>query len=334
MTDDTQQAEEPRAEPVEAAPQAASPAPPVQALAAPVAEEAAPVAEAVGSAPGAAGEPVAEPAEPPAQEPKPAAERKPRAPRKPKAEGKAKAEAEAKPKGEGKPKAEAKPKGERKPKGEGKPAAEKPRAEGKPKAKGKAEAKAAPEVKAAPQEKLPPRLKVRYKEEILPALMRELGLSNPMQAPRLRQVVINMGVGVATQDPKALEGAVRELAQITGQRPAITRARKSIAAFKVRENNPVGCRVTLRGDRMYEFLDRLFNAALPRIRDFRGLPPRSFDGRGNYTMGIREQLIFPELSIDEIERVRGMDITIATTAKTDEAGRALLSKLGLPLRES
>jgi large subunit ribosomal protein L5 len=191
-----------------------------------------------------------------------------------------------------------------------------------------------PPSPAAPEEKLPPRLKVRYREQILPELMRELRLRNPMQAPRVTKVVINMGVGVATQDPKALEGAVKELAQIAGQRPAITRARKSIAAFKVREKNPIGCRVTLRGDRMYEFLDRLFNAALPRIRDFRGLPPRSFDGRGNYTLGLREQLIFPELSMDDIERVRGMDITVTTTAANDEAGRALLVRLGLPLRET
>jgi len=264
---------------------------------------------------------------------------------KPKAEGAAK----GKPKdgaigeGKGKPKDGATGEGKGKPKdgatgeGKGKPKAEgaakgKPKTAGAGKGKGKAQAEA--KAPRPPEEKLPPRLKVRYREEILPELMRELGVDNAMDAPRVEKVVINMGVGAATQDPKALEGAAKELAEISGQRPAITRARKSIAAFKVRENNPVGCRVTLRGDRMYEFLDRLFNAALPRIRDFRGLPARSFDGRGNYTMGVREQIIFPELNMDEIERVRGMDITITTTAKTDEHGRALLTKLGLPLRES
>lgn len=287
----------------------------------PSAAASAAAAEPAGAALEAAQESAAEPQRQPG-----AAASEPPAP----AAGASEAPAAAKPK----PQKQKAPKTERPPKAEGKPKEGKGKAAGRPAGKAKAEKPKAAKPKAPPEEKLPPRLKVRYQAEIVPALMRELGLDNPMEVPRLRQVVINMGVGVATQDPKALEGAVRELSQITGQRPAITRARKSIAAFKVRENNPVGCRVTLRGDRMYEFLDRLFNAALPRIRDFRGLPPRSFDGRGNYTMGIREQLIFPELSIDEIERVRGMDITITTTARTDEAGRALLTKLGLPLRES
>ena len=263
--------------------------------------------------------------------------------------GKVKAKAQSKGEGKGKPKADGAGEGKGKPKadgageGKGKPKAGatgegegrgkgKPKADGAGKGKGKAQAEA--KAPRPPEEKLPPRLKVRYREQILPELMRELGVDNAMDVPRVEKVVINMGVGVATQDPKALEGAAKELAEISGQRPAITRARKSIAAFKVREKNPIGCRVTLRGDRMYEFLDRLFNAALPRIRDFRGLPARSFDGRGNYTMGVREQIIFPELNMDEIERVRGMDITITTTAKTDEHGRALLTKLGLPLRES
>jgi large subunit ribosomal protein L5 len=309
MTEDMQPSQQPSPEPAEAIETAAPP-------------------ETTGaeSVPAAAPEPAAaESAAKPPQEPA-APARKPRAPRKPKTEaaaGAAAAEAAATGETAGRAKAQA----QAKPKSEGKA---KPAAKGKPQAeKGKAA-----KGKAPPEEKLPPRLKVRYQQEILPALMRELGMSNPMQVPRVRQVVINMGVGVATQEPKALEGATKELAQISGQRPAITRARRSIAAFKVRQHNAVGCRVTLRGDRMYEFLDRLFNAALPRIRDFRGLPPRSFDGRGNYTMGLREQLIFPELNIDEIERVRGMDITITTTAKNDEAGRALLTKLGLPLRES
>jgi len=254
-------------------------------------------------------------------------------------EGKGKPKADGAGEGKGKPKAGATGEGEGK--GKGKPETDgagkgkgkgKPETDGAGKGKGKAQAEA--KAPRPPEEKLPPRLKVRYREQILPELMRELGVDNAMDVPRVEKVVINMGVGVATQDPKALEGAAKELAEISGQRPAITRARKSIAAFKVREKNPIGCRVTLRGDRMYEFLDRLFNAALPRIRDFRGLPARSFDGRGNYTMGVREQIIFPELNMDEIERVRGMDITITTTAKTDEHGRALLTKLGLPLRES
>lgn len=270
----------------------------------------------------------------PEHEPRP--EGRPKRRSKPKAnddaEAAGKPEAQSTPDAAGKPGPARKPKGERKPK-----AARKPKAVGKPEAETEGGAQGQPKAQDKPapvEERLPPRLKVRYREEIVPELMRELGLDNPMAVPQVRKVVINMGVGVATEAPKALEGAVNELAALSGQRPAITRARKSIAAFKVRQNNPVGCRVTLRGDRMYEFLDRLVNVALPRIRDFRGLSPRSFDGRGNYTMGIREHVIFPELSMDEIERVRGMDITITTNAKTDEAGRALLTRIGLPLRES
>jgi len=207
-------------------------------------------------------------------------------------------------------------------------------ADAKAKKKKKAEQAAPAEQPAAPEERVVPRLKVRYLEEVVSALVREFGYSNPMQAPRMSKVCVNMGVGTAIQDPKTLEAAVEELAQISGQRPAITRAKRSIASFRLREKTPIGCRVTLRGDRMYEFLDRLFNAALPRIRDFRGLATRAVDGHGNYSLGIREQTIFPELDLEKVDRIRGMDITLVTTAKTDEEARALLRMLGLPLREA
>jgi large subunit ribosomal protein L5 len=165
-------------------------------------------------------------------------------------------------------------------------------------------------------------------------MMRRFGYKNTMQVPRVTKVVLNMGVGEAIQDSKALEGAVKEMALVAGQRPSITRAKKPIAGFKLRAKMAVGCRCGLRGDRMWEFLDRLFNIALPRIRDFRGLSARSFDGRGNYSLGIREQVVFPELPLDQVERVRGMDITICTDARTDEEAMVLLSALGLPLREA
>jgi large subunit ribosomal protein L5 len=206
-------------------------------------------------------------------------------------------------------------------------------AEPKAKKKKKTEEPAAAEEPQAPEEHVVPRLKERYFSEIVPALMRELGYQNPMQVPRMSKVVVNMGVGTAIQDAKTLESAVEELAQISGQRPAVTRAKRSIAAFRLRAKMPIGCMVTLRGDRMYEFIDRLFNAALPRIRDFRGLPTRSVDGRGNYTMGIREQTIFAEIDLEKVDRIRGMDITLVTTAKTDEEARALLRMMGLPFRE-
>lgn len=177
------------------------------------------------------------------------------------------------------------------------------------------------------------RLKERYLKEIVPALRRRFGYKNIMQVPRVEKVVINMGVGDAIQNPKLLDAAVEELAAISGQRPAVTRARKSISAFKVREGMAIGCKVTLRGERMYHFLDRLFHIALPRVRDFRGVNPNGFDGRGNYTLGLREQLVFPEVDYDRIEKVRGMDITIVTTAKTDEEARELLRQLGMPFRE-
>jgi len=176
----------------------------------------------------------------------------------------------------------------------------------------------------------PARLKTRYNEEILPALTERFGYSTPMRAPRIVKITVNMGVGDAKQDSKMLDAASEQLATITGQRPNVRRARKSIAQFKVREGMPVGVAVTLRGARSYEFLDRLMSVAIPRIRDFRGLNPRSFDGRGNYSMGVREQIIFPEVDYDEVDQVRGLDITITTTAQSDDEAFALLEALGMP----
>jgi len=185
-------------------------------------------------------------------------------------------------------------------------------------------------VEAPPQ----PRLKQRYREEIVPALMRRFGYRNVNEAPRLSKIVVSMGVGAATQEPKVLESAMKDMATITGQQPSIRRAKRSIAQFRVRESNPVGCMVTVRRDRMYEFLDRLINTALPRIRDFRGLPLESVDGRGNYSLGLREQTVFPEINIDNVSRVQGMNVTLVTTAKTDEEALALLREFGMPLRTS
>ncbi|MGH8833785.1 MAG: 50S ribosomal protein L5 [Actinomycetes bacterium] len=179
-----------------------------------------------------------------------------------------------------------------------------------------------------------PRLKQRYRDEIAPALRTEFGFDNVMQVPTLTKIVVNMGVGEAARDNKLIEGAVRDLAAITGQKPAVTKARKSIAQFKLREGMPIGAHVTLRGDRMWEFLDRLLSTALPRIRDFRGLSPKQFDGRGNYTFGLIEQSMFHEVDQDRIDRVRGMDITVVTTAKTDDEGQALLRHLGFPFKEN
>ena len=181
---------------------------------------------------------------------------------------------------------------------------------------------------------LAPRLKGRYKAEIAPALKAKFGYKNVMQIPTLTKVVVNMGVGEAARDSKLIEGAIRDLATITGQRPQVTRSRKSIAQFKLRENMPIGAHVTLRSDRMWEFTDRLLSIALPRIRDFRGLSPKQFDGNGNYTFGLTEQVVFPEIEQDKIDRTRGMDITLVTTAKTDEEGRELLRALGFPFREN
>jgi large subunit ribosomal protein L5 len=176
----------------------------------------------------------------------------------------------------------------------------------------------------------PPRLRERFRSDVLPALQRELSLGNPMRVPRLEKIVVNMGVGDAIRDAKLLDAAVADLAQITGQKPAITRARKSIAAFKLREGMSIGAKVTLRGARMWEFLDRLLATALPRIRDFRGLNPEGFDGTGNFTLGVTEQLIFPEIDYDAVVKIRGMDITIVTTARDDVEGQALLQALGFP----
>jgi large subunit ribosomal protein L5 len=177
-----------------------------------------------------------------------------------------------------------------------------------------------------------PRLKQRYDAEVRVGLKDSLGLANIMQVPRLEKIVVNMGVGKATQQPSLLEGAVRDLEQITGQKAVVTKAAKSIAGFKLREGNAIGCKVTLRGDRMWEFFDRLVSLAIPRIRDFRGLDPNSFDGRGNYTFGVTEQLIFPEIDYDKVDTTRGMDITIVTTARTNAEGRALLAAFGFPFK--
>lgn len=179
-----------------------------------------------------------------------------------------------------------------------------------------------------------PRLKVRYREEIAPAMAREFSYANPMQVPRLVKVKVNMGVGEAARDSKLIEGAIRDMTLITGQKPAVAKAKKSIAQFKLREGMPIGVHVTMRGDRMWEFLDRLVTLALPRIRDFRGLSPKQFDGQGNYTFGLTEQVMFHEVDQDKVDRFRGMDITVVTTATNDEEGRALLRHLGFPFKEN
>ena len=179
-----------------------------------------------------------------------------------------------------------------------------------------------------------PRLKARYRAELTQPLKDELGLGNIMQVPRPVKVVVNMGVGEAVREARLLDGAVRDLTQITGQKPLVTKAKKSIAGFKIREGQAIGAKVTLRGDRMWEFLDRLISVVLPRIRDFRGLNPATFDGHGNFTFGLTEQLVFPEIDYDKIEKVRGMDITVVTSAETDDQGRALLTALGFPFRQS
>jgi large subunit ribosomal protein L5 len=179
-----------------------------------------------------------------------------------------------------------------------------------------------------------PRMKARYREEIIPAMREQFGYANVMQVPGLTKIVVNMGVGEAARDSKLIEGAVKDLTAITGQKPQVTKARKSIAQFKLREGMPIGAHVTLRGDRMWEFLDRLLALALPRIRDFRGLSDRQFDGRGNYTFGLTEQVMFHEINQDRIDRSRGMDITVVTTATNDDEGRALLKKLGFPFKEA
>ena len=177
------------------------------------------------------------------------------------------------------------------------------------------------------------RMKDRYQKEVVPALMKQFGYDNIMEVPRLEKAVINMGVGAAVQDPKQLDSAVKDMSLISGQKPVVTKAKKSIANFKIREGMRIGAKVTLRGEMMYEFLDKFFNVALPRVRDFGGVSPSSFDGRGNFAMGLREQLVFPEIDYDSVDKVRGMDIVIGTTAKTDEEAKALLKLMGMPFRE-
>ncbi len=189
------------------------------------------------------------------------------------------------------------------------------------------------ESQSATQTRELPRLKQRYRSEVAPALREEFGYANVMQIPGLTKIVVNMGVGEAARDSKLIEGALRDLTAITGQKPQVTKARKSIAQFKLREGMPIGAHVTLRGDRMWEFLDRLLSVALPRIRDFRGLSPKQFDGRGNFTFGLNEQAMFHEIDQDKVDRVRGMDITVVTTAASDDEGRALLKQLGFPFSE-
>jgi len=188
-------------------------------------------------------------------------------------------------------------------------------------------------IEVTEEEVVIPRVKRRYHEQAVPALQKQFGYSNTMQLPRLQKIVLNMGVGEARDDSKLMDAAVADLTTIGGQKPAIRRAKKSIANFKLREGMPIGCMVTLRGDRMWEFMDRLVHAALPRIRDFQGLPDKSFDGRGNYSMGVREQFIFPEIDIDKVTRTRGMDVTFVTSAPNDEEARALLRELGMPFRK-
>jgi len=222
------------------------------------------------------------------------------------------------------------------------PKADKPEAAGKgakggqePAAKGEKGAKAAPKAEVAHeanQPHAPARLKLQYKNEIAPALTKQFGYKSPMEVPRISKITLNMGVGEATADKKILENAVGDMTKIAGQKPVITKARKAIAGFKIREGYPIGCTVTLRQERMYEFLDRLISIALPRVRDFRGVSGKGFDGRGNYNMGVKEQIIFPEIEYDKIDAVRGMNISITTTAKTDAEGRALLAAFKFPFR--
>ena len=216
-----------------------------------------------------------------------------------------------------------------------KPQAAKPAAgKGQPK-KGDAAPQAGTAAKGRPKGagEVPPRLKEAFQRTVLPAIMKERGYTNPFQVPRLEKIVINMGVGEGRENAKVLDFATADLKAIAGQRPIVTRAKKSIANFKLREGVPIGTKVTLRGARMYEFLDRLISIALPRVRDFKGVPPKGFDGRGNYELGLREQVIFPEIVFDKVDKIRGMDINIVTTARTDEDAKILLTHLGMPFRE-
>jgi len=178
----------------------------------------------------------------------------------------------------------------------------------------------------------PPRLRDAYKKNVVPALMKQYGYTSTMQVPRLQRIVINMGLGEAVGNPKLIEGAVQELAAITGQKPVVTRAKKAIATFKLRQGMPIGCKVTLRRERMWEFMDRFVTLALPRVRDFRGISPRGFDGSGNYTLGLKEQIVFPEIDFDKVDKIKGMNVTFVTTAKTNQEAKDLLQKLGMPFR--
>jgi large subunit ribosomal protein L5 len=198
-----------------------------------------------------------------------------------------------------------------------------------------AEQAAAPEKPVAREQApaRPARLRERYGSEVLPELMKEFGFTNPMQAPKLEKIVVNMGLGEAINNGKIIDASVEQLSSITGQKPVVTKARKSIANFKLRQGQSIGAMVTLRGDRMYEFFDRLVTIALPRVRDFKGVSPKAFDGKGNYTLGLREQIIFPEINYDKVEKIKGLNITVVTTARNDEEGRALLRHLGMPFRQ-
>lgn len=212
-------------------------------------------------------------------------------------------------------------------------APKKPAAEKKKAAPDKAAPEQAPEAKkAAPEQKLPPRLRDKYNKDIVPKLMERFGYKNVMQVPRLQKIVLNVGLGEATANPKMIDTAVAEVSSIVGQKPIVRRAKKSIANFKLRQGMPIGVTVTLRRERMWEFLDRLVSVALPRVRDFRGVSPRGFDGAGNYTLGLREQIVFPEINFDKVEKVKGMNITMVTTAESDEQAKELLTYLGVPFR--
>jgi large subunit ribosomal protein L5 len=201
-------------------------------------------------------------------------------------------------------------------------------------ADGQQAAPAPEKAPAKPQEPVKPaRLRIRYASEVLPELVKEFGFKNPMQAPKLDKIVVNMGLGEAINNGKIIDASVEQLATITGQKPVVTKARKSIANFKLRQGQSIGAMVTLRGDRMYEFFDRLVSVALPRVRDFKGVSPKAFDGKGNYTLGVREQIIFPEINYDKVEKIKGLNITVVTTARNDEEGRALLRHLGMPFRQ-
>jgi len=223
-----------------------------------------------------------------------------------------------------------KQKGQGQPQGQGKPQGKKAKPE---QVEAAAEETSGKPARPKANNRATARMREKYVKEVLPALMKEFSLDNPMAAPKLEKIVVNMGVGEATQNAKVIDPAASEVGFITGQKPVVTKAKKSIAAFKVREGMPIGVMVTLRGDRMYEFFDRLVNIALPRVRDFRGVPTKSFDGRGNYTLGVRDQLIFPEIDYSKVEKMKGMNITIVTTAGNDDQARALLKHMGMPFRQ-